>query len=336
MPKGYVLDQYYDVMRAVFRKMYSQQIKLLSGTIKEMGYYSNDAYGIIIGSINDGLYNNLGDLFSKSVYGRYNEQIGKSSYGQDFMSPLELRMNAIAVRRAQKEIEASDYISLNAIKDICYSAASSVANEMYYLKRGNNEYDMQVKNPVLSVKPIIKMYDKNLVLGTLPAGKKFDYQSPEQKQEKNRLLYSNIALFAQIKSRLVELGLTEQSDRIMAFGKLNENYYETDAGNSHTLEICKVLIKDKKDEMFSISELSMNYDKLQIALGSLNKLKNPVSKIDVYKCMSNSGKKAREFVVSKNGMIPEMFSGFYNVYIDSDKRLAIKKAMENNVKGDNK
>ena len=336
MPRGYVLDQYYDALRAVFRRIYSQQIKMLSGTIKEMGYYSNDAYGIVIGSLNDGIYDNLGELFGKTVYGGHHELIGKSSYGQDFMSPLELRMNAIAVRRAQKELESCDYISLNAIKDICYSAGSSVANEMYYLKRGNNEFDMQVKSPVLSTKPIIKMYDKNLVLGTLPAGKTFEYQSPEQKQDKNRLLFSNIALFAQIKSKLVEYGLTEQSDRIMAFGKLNENYYETDAGNSHTLEICKVLIKDKKDAYFSITELAMNYDKLHLTLENLNNLKKPVSKTDVIKCMANSGAKARGFVVNKYGMIPEMFSGFYSTYIDSDKRMAIKKSMENNIKGNNK
>lgn len=332
MPKGYVLDKYYDALRVVCRKMYSQQIKLLGGSIKNLGFYNYDTYGLIIGKLNDGIYDNLGELFKKSVYGGRSNFVGtnKSSLGQDFMSPLELRLNAIAVKRAREEIEymSGRGCTLNNVMDACYSTGRSVASEIAYLKGGEEEFDFQVQSPVLSTKPIIKKYDHNLVLGTLPQGSTFEGKSPEEKQAKAKLVYANIDMFGKIKKKLIELGMASASDRAMAFGKLNSNYYETDAGNTHTLELCKILITDKKDYYVSMPELQMNYDKLSIAYNNIKDITYPLTSTEIYSKMLKVGQKARSYVITKYSALPELYSGFYHTYIDSDKRIAIKKARE--------
>ena len=53
MPRGYELDKYYDAMRAVNRKIFSTQIKILSGILDKIGYRHADSYKLIISSINN-------------------------------------------------------------------------------------------------------------------------------------------------------------------------------------------------------------------------------------------------------------------------------------------
>ena len=134
MPRGYVLDNTYDAKRAIFRRIYSNEIKNLSGIIKDISYYNTSAYALIIGKLNDGIYDNLdAPLYQKTVFGtKGTVAVGenKSSNAQDFMSPKELRMNAIAVRRVVRAISKQKHnMSLNEIMEACYNIGCQVANE---------------------------------------------------------------------------------------------------------------------------------------------------------------------------------------------------------------
>ena len=122
MPRGYELDKYYDSLRAVNRTIFSKQIRILSGTLDKIGFRSADTYKLIISSLNKGIYDNLGDLYERTHFGNNPANyigLNKSSYDQDFMSPMELRMCAMAVRRAQKRIEKlKGSYSLKNIQDL--------------------------------------------------------------------------------------------------------------------------------------------------------------------------------------------------------------------------
>lgn len=338
MPRGYELDKYYDAIRAVNRKIFSTQIKILSGILDKIGYRHADSYKLIISSINNGLYDNLGDLYQRTHFGNNaNNFIGlnKSSSEQDFMSPMELRMCAMAVRRACKQLESlRGRFDLKNVQDICYSAGSEVASEIGYLSQGKEEFGLKMQEPVLSTKPILKKYNHSIIMGTLPKSKKFTYDTPEKKQEKKDLIYKNNQLFQQVKSRLIELGLNSVGLRQRAFGTFNTSFYEMDLGNTHTLEISKIIITDKAEDYISIDELKINCDKLQIMKNSLDRLEVGLPFNNVFKLLDKAGNNARHTLIQKYKTLPELYSGFYHTFIDADKKYVFNKTVkeENNHK----
>ena len=324
MARGYKLESQYDALRAINRKMYSRQIKNFSGLIQGIGFNTNDAYRLIIASLKDGIYQNLGSRYSKTYYGKSQSMnLPKSAKAQDYMSPMELRLNSIAVRRAEAEIRAlfGKKFTLKNVQDICYAVGSEVASTFAYLKDGGNEFNLRLEAEPISANAIIKRYDKNLTLGTLPKGMVFDYESPEKKQEKAALILENNRLFGMVKKRLIELGLSTIPARQMAFARFNGEYYETDAGRSHTLEITKIILSNHAEEYISIPELKMNCDKLKIMLDSLNKTSINIAPV-IYANMEKAGSLARHIILQKYNTLPELYSGFYHTYIDADRKLA--------------
>lgn len=332
MPRGYELNKYYDSLRAVNRKIYSTQIKILSGILDKLGYRHGDSYRLIISSINKGLYDNIGDLYQRTHYGINPKNyigLNKSSYEQDFMSPMELRMNAMAVRRASKILQnISGRFDLKNIQDICYSAGEDVANEMIYVTQGKEEFGLIMSTPVLSTKPILKKYDHSIIMGTLPKSKEFTYQSPEQNQLKKDLIYKNNTLFASIKARLIKLGFDSVAIRQRAFGTFNASFYEMDLGNTHTLEISKIIITNKAEDYISIEELKINCDKLQIMLNSLDRFTVGLPFNNVFNGLNKAGANARHTLIQKYKTLPELYSGFYHTYIDADKKYVYNKTVK--------
>lgn len=329
MPKGYELN-YYDTYRAIQRKIYSTEIKRFSSILKKCKFNDPDVYAFIISNINKGLYENLSDIYySTQKVDHPRDYIGfnKSSFDQDFMSPMELRMNSIAVRKAINNLLRSknlDRLSMSEIEDICYMSGQSVAHEFRSIIQGENELNMRVNKPVLSTKPILKKYSSEISRGKFPEWKVYDYD-PTKTEEKKRYVQLNKEIFFKIKERLIELGLTDAVERQQAFGKLNEGYYFMEDGKSYLLEVAKILISNNMDDYVSLTELKMNYEKLSNAYDVLRSLPKGTNKETINKELKTSGSKSRQVVIRKYNLMPELFGGFYCTYADSDKRIALNK-----------
>ena len=322
MPRGYVLDNTYDAKRAIFRKLYSQEIKRLSGIIRKLDFYERDAYALIIGKINKGIYDNLSeDLYNKTYFGtKENIYIGKSKYAQDFMSPLELRMNTIAVKRIANILERSgNNTSLNYIMDMCYEIGSDIAYEFNNIKSLENEFDMSAKSPTLNVKPIIKKYDTALKMGTLPDLKLSN--TKEGLYFKEKMANRMILAFNQVKARLMELGFTTTNSRKSAFACLNLGYYNVKGSIKNPLEITAGVIRNKDYGNYSLEELVVNYDKLNTALKYLEKVELNTDRNEIANGLYKVGMRAREMVIVKDNILPEMFDGFYREYVQFDKEV---------------
>ena len=338
MPRGYELNKYYDALRAVNRKIFSREIRILSGVLDRIGFRSADSYSLIISSLNKGLYENLGSLYQNTHFGNNSQNyvgLNKSSYEQDFMSPMELRMCAISARRAAKliaSLKAPFY--LRDIQNLCYSAGEETASEFIFLKQGKNEFNMRIQEPVLSTKPIIKKYDHSLIMGTLPKSERFLYKDQLMKQQKKELILKNNYAFMEVKKRLVELGISSQSLRQTAYARFNSGFYEMDAGNTHTLEITKIILTDKAEDYVSIEELKFNIDKLNIMKNTLDRVDQGFPFNNIFKILEKAGSNARYLLISKYGTLPELYSGFYHTYIDADKKIANNKLMKQASKGD--
>ncbi|MBO7528164.1 MAG: hypothetical protein J6T74_09815 [Clostridia bacterium] len=331
MPRGYVLDSTYDAKRAIFRKIYSNEIKNFSGIIKDFSYYNTGAYALIIGKLNDGIYDNLDkDLYQKTVFGiNGTKTVGenKSSNSQDFMSPKELRMNAIAVRRVVRAISKQKHnMTLTNIMDASYNIGCQVAYEFSMLS-DENESDMQVKSPVLSSKPIVKKYIELLKLGTLPEEKALAI-SEQELVDKNELIALNLSAFADIKERLTQLGVLMVNERKNIFSTLNAGYYELSTNG--TMEITALILNEQDRARLSIEELKSNYEKLDSLRQVLYDTRIGTSYEDIRRRAYAVGARAREFALAKYRKLPELYSGFYKVYTIGDKEfMEIKENKEN-------
>ncbi|MBE7075045.1 MAG: hypothetical protein E7376_03615 [Clostridiales bacterium] len=332
MPRGYTLTSYYDAARAMHRKIYSREIKRLSSVIKTYDYLNHNLYGLIISSINNGIEDNLGELSSKLHHvSRADIGVNKSSLLQDFMSPLELRLNAIAIRSAYIEISRiKNNCRLSDIQDICYRAGQNAALNFRTLKQGKNIFDMQINSPVLSTKPIIKKYDEALKLGTYPKNAPIEY-TDYRKEERRQLLIQNQIVFNNIKEELTRLGFVDKASRKMAFKMLNLGYYFVEDPKTGSLELTTLLYYDYLEEQFEHTELEMNLEKLGMAKERLKTLKPGISYNAMLSEMYKTGHKARAIIVQEHGMLPEMFPGFYQVYSEAEKINVINKERFTNV-----
>lgn len=327
MPKGYELN-YYDTYRAIQRKIYSAEIKRFSSILKKCKFRNPDVYAFIISNINKGVYENLDTIYYRTQKtDNVKDYIGfnKSSYDQDFMSPMELRMNSIAVRKAINNLLKAgnlERLDMSEIEDICYMAGQSVAHDFRSIIQGENELNMSVKKPVLSAKPILKKYSSEISKGTIPSWKTYEYD-PAKSEERKRYVALNKEMFFKIKEQLIGLGLTDATARQQAFGRLNEGYYFMEDGKSYLLEISKILISNKMDNFVSLTELKMNYEKLSNAYETLKGLPKNSSQSTVFKELKTSGAKTRQCVIRQYRHMPELFGGFYCTYADSDKRITL-------------
>lgn len=332
MPRGYELTSYYDSMRAMHRKIYSKEIKRLSGAIKDFGYLNNNLYGLVISSLNNGIDDNLGE-FTYDMHHISTTDIGvnQSSRLQDFMSPLELRLNSLAVRRAYANItKLGARATVSQMQDACYRAGQSVALEFQNLKRGDRVkgvFSMRLDSPVLSSVPIVKKYDKALVKGTYPQGESLVYSDIRQ-DERKYLINQNQIVFNEIKDELSRLGFIDTGVRKTAFKMLNLGYYYIEDPKGSALEMASLLNRGLEEEKLYHTELNMNLEKLTMAKNLLKTYNKGVSIEKVYTDLYHTGFKARQMVVEQFGMLPEMFSGFYKVYSEAEKIHAIKKEQE--------
>ncbi|MDY2695717.1 MAG: hypothetical protein SOV27_00965 [Eubacteriales bacterium] len=328
MPKGYELTSFYDAQRAVQRKVYSREIKQLSGLIKDYGYLNNNLYGLIISAVNNGLEDNLGYL-TQYMHGISKSDIGvnQSSRLQDFMSPLELRANAMAIRRAALNISRlGSRATINQIQQIAYDAGQSVGLEFQGLKiTKNGQFSMQINSPVLSTTPIIKKYDKALLSGTVPKGESIKYTDFRQ-TEREDLILANKQMFAKVKDELTRLGMVDKSNRKTAFKMLNLAYYYIADPQASSMEMSTLLFAKEmyNKDMFHHTELGMNLQKLTLTYNALKNIPY-ASTNDIYSQMYRIGTKAREGVILGYKMLPEMFTGFYDMYAISEKQTVAKK-----------
>ena len=332
MPRGYELTSYYDAQRAMQRKIYSKEIKKLSGAIKEFGYLNNNLYGLVISSLNNGIDDNLGE-FTYDMHHISSTDIGvnQSSRLQDFMSPLELRLNSMAVRRAFANIsKLGSRATVQQMQDACYRAGQSVALEFQNLKRGpniKNVFTMRLPSPVLSSVPIVKKYDKALCMGTYPVGEPLEY-TDRRKEERTYLVRQNQIVLNEIKDQLLRLGLYDVGSQKTALKMLNLGYYYIEDPRGSSLEIATLFAKDIDESLLYHTELSMNLEKLSMAKKLLQTLNIGTSSQTIYTQLYNVGDKARSIVVQTYGMLPEMFTGFYHIYSQAERVQVIKREQE--------
>ncbi len=327
MPKGYELESYYDALRAVHRKIYSREIKKLAGKIKDFGYLNDNLYGLVISSLNDGLADNLGYLtYDTHQISKADIGLNSNSRAQDFMSPLELRINSLAVRQA---IVAINYLSHRAsvkdIKSVCYNAGQSTGLEFQCLKLGGKraEFVLGIKSPVLSTTPIIKKFDKQLTLGTYPKGEPVVY-TDIRKTEREDLIVANKNALVELKKQMIRLGLPDKSSCKNALKMLNVGYYFVEDIKTTTLEMSTLLFEDFDTNKIYHAELAMNLEKLTMAVNKLKQMSHASADM-INSAMYTTGVKARNQVIEEYKMLPEMFSGFYNVYAEGEKIYAINK-----------
>lgn len=328
MPRGYELTSYYDALRAMHRKIYSKEVKKLSGVINNFGYLNHNLYGLVISSVNNGLEDNLGEL-SQYMHHISKADIGvnQSSRLQDFMSPLELRANAMAIRKAVIAISRlSNKATVNDMQRICYEAGQSVGlafQDLKVCKKG--EFNMQLFSPVLSTTPIIKKYDKALKQGTYPKGESIVY-SDFRNEEREDLILANKKAFMSVKDELYRIGLYEKGQVKNAYKMLNLGYYFVEDNGCGSLETSVLLFnKDFDSKILYHTELSMNLEKLTMAIQMLKTLPKNSDAQTVYTKMFRVGEKARNQAIATYKMLPEMFSGFYNMYSIAEKTNVIKK-----------
>lgn len=324
MPKGYELDNFYDAERAMCRKLYSEQVKRLSGIINGFQFRDSRAYALILDKINKGIYDNIGGLFSQTFFGSNQTLIGanKSARAQDFMSPMELRINAIAVKRAADELESRYSLSLEYAMDLCYRAGKSVAIEagtLAYPAGGFEEFAIKAKAPTLNVQPIIKKFNKALVCGGMPQGRILSSEtSADRHKEIMETAERTVYCFNYVKNMLVAIGLSAE-ERKYAFACLNSGYYEINANKTGVFEISNLISVDENKKVFSAEEMNMNYRKLYYAYDALSKLGERPTYNDIYTSMVQAGAQARRMGLSKNRVYPELLRGFYEVYQIADK-----------------
>lgn len=134
------------------------------------------------------------------------------------------------------------------------------------------------------------------------------------------MLFLNVSLFNQIKDKLIGIGLLSKSQRQNVFASFNASYYETDMAQTHTLEISKIIISNKMQDYISTQELKMNCDKLSIFLKELEGVRYGTPDAVIESQMANVGKGTRLKIIQKYKSLPELHTGFYHTYIDSDKR----------------
>lgn len=327
MPRGYELTDFYDLQRAVQRKVYSREIKKLSSVINNFGYLNNNLYGLIISAVNNGLEDNMG-RFAQDMHQMSKADIGVnlSSRLQDFMSPLELRANSMAIRKARINIsKLGSGVSVSQIQQVAYDAGQSVGLEIQTLKKSKERsFSMNIESPVLSTTPIIKKYDKALVKGDYPKGQPIVYSDIRQ-SEREDLILANKIMFNKVKEQLVRLGLIDKSNKKTAFRMLNLGYYNIEDPQGASMEPAVLCFDENyNQENFRHTELSMNLEKLTMAYEKLTSM-NETSADIVYKNLFIVGKKARDIVVVQYRMLPEMFSGFYNAYSIAEKQNVINK-----------
>jgi len=214
------------------------------------------------------------------------------------------------------------------LQEICYACGREVASEFVYLNQGKEEFNMQIAEPVLSTKPILKKYEHALLMGTLPTGKKLSNLSPEQIEEKKTLIYRNNRLFAEIKDKLISMGFNNVSIRANVFARFNANFYEMDINKTHTLEITKIILADKAEDYISTDELRLNIEKLAIMKNCLDRMPYNSSFEQFFKILEKSGKNARHIIIEKYKTLPELYSGFYHTYIDADRKIAQNKIVK--------
>lgn len=318
MPRGYQLTSYYDAQRAMQRKIYSEEFKKLSSQIKRFGYYTNNLYSLLIDSLNNGIYDTLAktELLEKCHH-YSSSDIGQSHLMQDFMSPLELRLNSLAVKRARLALEnATNYTTVADLQRTCYKMGAYTANEFLRLKfRGNGVYNLEIKSPVLSSAPIVKKYNSALLKGTIPQDVKIEYRDVRQ-QERQTLIKANKRVFEDIKRKLYSIGCDVKLISA-TFANLNIGYYSIKA--DALMEVATLFQPEFDVSTLTHAELSMNLEKLTMLSNSLNSVEKITDYQKYAKYVMSIGSKARDMAITQYKMLPEMFSGFYNLYSNAQK-----------------
>lgn len=137
-------------------------------------------------------------------------------------------------------------------------------------------------------------------------------------------------MFNKLKELLVNFGIKGKSDRIDILRELNSAYYDMSFGEGQHVELVGELLYEQSSfgkivDYISDEELMYNRKKLDVVCKTLENLNKEYGRFEVYNTVGEAASKVRQMMIVKDGVLPELFDGFYYAYARSDRNLEIKK-----------
>lgn len=333
MAKRYKLNTYYDSMRALQRKMFTREFKKLSGYLKKFECVGPEDYRLIIAEINKGIYENMDkNIFDKSYNAvQTSETTGltSNSNAYDFMSPIELRVNSIAIRLVINRIASlnKQLTDIPTLQEISYFAGQDASRELHKLTFEKGCFQFHMNKPIQNVKPILKQYNKALSKGNWITGDEVHYKDNRANQVPT-LVKLNNKCFNDIKKLLNMKGF-ENSEIQQIFRSLNCSYYCYESPNAYPMEVSVLFEKNPNSKTYRYTELYMNTQKLNYFKTTLEKYSSRFSDLELFKQLAfSTGMKCRKYMIDNYKMYPEMFSGFYNICSYSEKLMEANKLVK--------
>jgi len=324
------MNNVYENNRALQRIIFTNEFNKFRKILSKQGFNASHIYKDAYLKIEAGIYENLDSYYEKCVVANFKkDELSNNKYNTylNFMSPLELRLNSIALKNAYTNLCHYEYLRLDTIYKICYEAGLNSSNDILKINK-NFLKTLKAEEPLKNSNKIVKKFNNSLKKGTIPTNGIFHTNSPEIKKD---LINKNKAMFAYIKDYLVNvLKIESSSERKQLFKEFNLGYYFLDYNIDSSLEISTLLF-DKKfsPELITISELKINLSKLYFIKNTLENLKSKKSLKQLSNILNYNGKYLRNKIIEKEQILPEMFSGFYYIYSKGLGQKYINNELEN-------
>lgn len=311
----------YDSDKALLRHLYTFENNVFKKAISDLGFHDPSLYSQLHNALYKGIYDpeeayEKGDHVMENI--RDDRDLHKSVTVADYMSPMELRMNAqgmfLAAMRIENARKQNNDTRQNLVKT-CYWAGRIVRNE--YRKFVNPAFFGTNQNPMnmtpVKASTLLKKLQTRLKRGQVPTSTFKPYKSAMLLQKQEELKKQYAEMFNEVKTKLQNLGFANNLDRRDLFKTLNAGFYQTNLSYKYDMEIMLLFKEENSSELISISDLKAGIQKLKLTSEYLNKLHNP-SFDYLYKKLFTIGSTARGYILKDCGCAPETFAGFYNLY----------------------
>lgn len=313
-------QEFYDALRAMHRKLYTQEVKLFFREVNGLRL-KKEFYAYLIEQVKKGVYENLPDDFynkSSMVLDKDNlKGFNKSSIAQDYMSPLELRINTLALRRAMRFIKTTKTNDPEIIEQLCYNAGMNSALELVKLRPGFAELNFDSTKIQTSSKTLVKKYNKQLKMkAKLPNVFYTTFESNINSVIKYRQKCQEE--YDAIIQKLTQQGFNKVQINTI-FESLNSAYYDVSHISSTPLEITKFFTVIDENN-FKSEDIKMNYEKLAMLHQRIKvAINNNSLKDNPYKLAKAVGVIARDNAIKNHRVLPEMHKSFYFLYAVAEK-----------------
>lgn len=306
-----------DSQKALIRHLYTFENNIFKKAISDLGFHDASLYSQLHNALYRGIYDpeeeyEKGDHVMENL--RDDRDLHKSVTVADYMSPMELRMNAfgmfIAAMRIENARKQNNDTRQNLIKT-CYWAGRIARNE--FGKHVNPAYQSPMTIAPVRASTLLKKLQTRLKRGQVPAATFKPYKSATILQKQAELKKQYARMFEEVKTKLKNLGFVSKIDRRDLFKSLNAGFYQTNLSYRYDMEIMLLFKEENSNDLVSISDLKAGIQKLKLTSEYLDRLHNP-SFDYLYKKLFTIGSTARGHIMKDCGCAPETFAGFSNLY----------------------